>query len=149
MVQATATATNGNRPAPAQPSLGQRLTQNLFGSVTDTIVTIVCTLLLAWIAYLVIDWAFLSSVWRAEDEPLCRDTSGACWSVIDARHRIILFGLFPYEEHWRSTLACLVIIATVFASCFSWFWSIRRIAPLWIAGFALFYLLMHLSLIHI
>jgi len=119
------------------------MVRNLFGSVTDTVITIICAVVLVWLAYHVIDWAFISSVWRAEDEPLCREASGACWSVIDARHRIILFGLFPYEEHWRSALACLVIIVTVIASCFSWFWTVKRLAPLWITGFALFYLLMH------
>lgn len=130
-------------PAPPPLTFTQRIQRNLFGSVTDSVITVICALLLVWLAYLVIDWAFLSSIWRAEDEPLCRDASGACWSVIHARHRIILFGLFPYEEHWRSALACLVIILTVIASCFSWFWSARRLAPLWIVGFALFYLLMH------
>ena len=131
----TATIESTARSAPAPLSPGQRLAKNLFGTITDTVITLLCALILAWLAYQVIDWAFLSSVWRAEDEPLCRDASGACWSIIDARHRIILFGLFPYEEHWRSALACLVIIVTVIASCFSWFWTARRLAPLWIIGF--------------
>ena len=139
----TATIESTARSAPAPLSPGQRLVNNLFGTITDTVITLLCALILAWVAYQVIDWAFLSSIWLAEDEPLCRDASGACWSIIDARHRIILFGLFPYEEHWRSALACLVIIVTVIASCFSWFWTARRLAPLWIIGFGLFYLLMH------
>ncbi len=144
MSNASTAAINANaRAAPVPMSIGQRVLGNLFGTATDTVITIICALLLAWISYLVIDWAFLSSVWRAEDEPLCREASGACWSIIDARHRIILFGLFPYEEHWRSALACVVIIVTVIASCFSWFWSVRRLALLWIAGFGVFYLLMH------
>ena len=128
---------------PPGASFGQRLKQNLFNSPFDACVTIICALLLAWLVYRVADWAFLSSIWRAEDEPLCREASGACWSIIDARHRIILFGLFPYEEHWRSTLACLIMILTIVASCFSWFWSARRLAVLWVCGFGVFYLLMH------
>jgi len=100
-------------------------------------------LLFFWFIYLLIDWAFISSIWTAEDEPLCKEVSGACWSVIDARHRIIFFGLFPYEEHWRSTLACIVMIATIVASCFPWFWSAIKLAGLWVCGFAAFYILMH------
>ncbi len=127
---------------PPQPGLFSRWRRNLFGSPLDCMVTIVCIALLAWLLYRFIDWAFISSIWAKEDEPLCRETHGACWSVIDARHRIILFGLFPFEEHWRSTLACVVMIATMVASCFSWFWSTMRISLLWICGFGLFYLLM-------
>lgn len=127
---------------PPKPGVLSRLRNNLFGSPLDFIVTLVCATLLVWLLYKVIDWAFLSSIWAKEDEPLCRDATGACWSVIDARHRIILFGLFPFEEHWRSTLACVVMIITMVASCFSWFWRTSRLALLWICGFGLFYLLM-------
>ena len=97
---------------------------------------------LAYLLFHAIDWIFLSSIWTADEEPLCREASGACWSVIDARHRIIFFGLFPYDEHWRSTLACVVMIATIVASCFPWFWSGLRLSLLWLGGFGLFYVLM-------
>ncbi len=128
---------------PAQPSMLARIKGNLFGSVTDGVVSLVCGALLFWLLYNVIDWAFLSSIWAAEDEPLCKEAGGACWSIIDARHRIIFFGLFPYEEHWRSTLACVVMIATIVASCFPWFWSALKLSALWITGFGTFYILMH------
>ncbi len=116
---------------------------NFFASPLDCIISLLCVVFFATIIYTIVDWAFLSSIWAAEDEPLCRDASGACWSVIDARHRIIFFGLFPYEEHWRSTLACVVMIATIVASCFPWFWSAIKLSTLWIAGFGTFYILMH------
>jgi general L-amino acid transport system permease protein len=128
------------RPAP--PGLMTQIRTRLFGSPLDCVITVVCAALLTLLLYKIIDWAFISSVWAKEDEPLCRDTHGACWSVIDARHRIILFGLFPFEEHWRSTLACLVMIVTMVASCFSWFWRATRLSILWLCGFGLFYLLM-------
>jgi len=108
---------------PPNSSLITKLRQNLFASPLDCVVTCTCAAFFAFIIYFVIDWAFVSSVWSTEDEPLCKQTSGACWSVIDARHRIIFFGLFPYEEHWRSTLACIVMIATIVLSCIPWFWS--------------------------
>jgi general L-amino acid transport system permease protein len=55
---------------------------------------------------------------------------------------LILFGLYPYEEQWRSTLACLAVIVTMVLSCLPKFWSIRRLPILWIAGFGIFVLLM-------
>jgi general L-amino acid transport system permease protein len=130
-------------PFPPRESFADKVKKNLFGSPLDCSITIICSLLLVYLAVNVIDWVFLSSIWSAEDEPLCRDASGACWSVIDARHRIIFFGLFPFEEHWRSTLACVIMIATIVASCFPWFWSGLKLSLLWIIGFGIFYILMH------
>jgi len=131
-----------SRHVPPAPSFGERVRRSLFNSPLDSCITVACALLLIYLVYQFVNWAFLSSIWAAEDEPLCRDATGACWSVIDARHRIILFGLFPFEEHWRSTVACVVMIATIVASCFPWFWTAARLCLLWIAGFGLFYLLM-------
>ena len=128
---------------PPRASFGRRIRSDLFNSPLDALITIACGALLLYLVYQIVDWAFLSSIWSEEDEPLCRDATGACWSVIDARHRIILFGLFPFEEHWRSTLACAVMIATIVASCFQWFWSAKKISVLWITGFGVFYILMH------
>jgi len=132
-----------NMTAPPQTSFSVKLKKNLFGSRVDCATTIVCSFLLLYFIANAIDWVFLSSVWSADDAPLCRDSGGACWSIISARHRIIFFGLFPYEEHWRSTLACLIMIVTIVASCFPWFWSGLKLSLLWVAGFGTFYILMH------
>ncbi len=118
-----------------------------FSTPFDSVMTILFALLLAWMAVTAINWAFINAVWRAEDVDLCRESAGACWSVIDARHRLILFGLYPYELHWRSTLACVAIIVTVILSCLPVFWTLRRLSTLWIAGFGSYFLLMEGSLI--
>ncbi len=129
--------------APPPKGFFTRLRESLFSTPVDCVVTLLCAIFFATIIYKIVDWAFLSSIWTAEDEPLCRDASGACWSVIDARHRIIFFGLFPFEEHWRSTLACIVMIATIVLSCVPWFWSAIKLSALWVLGFGVFYILMH------
>ncbi|NKB63934.1 MAG: ABC transporter permease subunit [Gammaproteobacteria bacterium] len=129
--------------SPPVESTVNKLRRRLFNSPLDTVITITSGFLIAYLIANAIDWIFLSSIWSAEDEPLCREATGACWSVIDARHRIIIFGLFPYDEHWRSTLACIIMIGTIVASCFSWFWTTVRLGLLWIIGFGIFYVLMH------
>jgi general L-amino acid transport system permease protein len=129
--------------APPKPALFERLRKSLFSSPLDCLISLVCAVLFCLLVYRLVDWAFLSSIWTAEDEPLCKEATGACWSVIDARHRIIFFGLFPFEEHWRSTTACIVMIATIVASCVPWFWSGLKLSVLWLTGFTIFYLLMH------
>jgi len=118
------------------------MSKRLFDGPVNTVVTLLCIGFFAWLLYWIIDWVFLSSIWSKDDVEQCKEATGACWSVIHARHRIILFGLFPFEEHWRSTLACVVMIVTMIASCVSWFWTARRLSILWVAGFATFYVLM-------
>ena len=77
-----------------------------FATPLDTVLTLGVGLLLLWLLWIAVDWALLRAVFRAEDVVQCQDkAAGACWSVIDARHRLILFGLYPYDEHWRSTAA--------------------------------------------
>ena len=125
-----------------------RLRRTAFATPLDSVATVLVALILAWLAWTAFDWAVLRAVFRAEDAELCRaQAAGACWSIIDARHRLILFGLYPYDEHWRSTLAAMAIIATVVLSCIPWFWTARRIVLLWTVGFATYYLLMEGSLL--
>lgn len=90
----------------------------------------------------VVDWAILDAVWTAGRER-CREVDGACWAVIEARGRLILFGLYPYEEHWRSTLACAVIVATMVLSCIPRSWGLWSLPAIWVTGFALFVALMN------
>ncbi len=120
-----------------------KLRRRAFATPLDGAVTVAVGLFLVWLFWLALDWAVLRSVWSAEDVAFCREeNAGACWSIIDARHRLILFGLYPYEEHWRSTAAALAIICTVIVSCIPWFWTAKRIVLSWLTGFATYYLLM-------
>ena len=118
-----------------------------FGTPVATVLSIVIFGILAYWAWLAVDWGRAAGA--AEDVANCGKGTGAgaCWAVIDARHRLILFGLYPFDQHWRSTLACIAIIATVILSCFPQMWSGKRLSILWVSGFALYYLLMEGSLL--
>ena len=117
--------------------------KRLFSNWLDGVVTILAGLALVWLVVTVLDWAVLNAVWTEADRERCKDVSGACWAVIEARGRLILFGLYPFDQHWRSTLACLVIIATMILSCLPVFWGQWRLAILWLSGFGTFVLLMY------
>ncbi|MEM9604514.1 MAG: amino acid ABC transporter permease [Pseudomonadota bacterium] len=134
----TATAPRPGRAA----RLAETLRRRAFATPADAALSVLVFAGLGWLGFTALDWAVLQAVWSAEDVAACRDAAGACWSVIDARHRLILFGLYPFDEHWRSTLACLCIIATVILSCVPALWRGTRLAGLWVAGFAAYYLLM-------
>lgn len=96
-----------------------------------------------WIVWNVLDWAVLHAVFSAGGRESClAPDAGACWSVIANRWRLIFFGLYPFEEHWRSGVACLIIVLVGALSCLSRFWRAGPLALLWISGFAWFYLLM-------
>lgn len=117
------------------------LRKDYFSTPKDTVLSVVCIGILTLVVWQLIDWAFIGAVWTGGPE-VCRGAAGACWAVISNRYRLILFGLYPYEEQWRSAFACLAILVTVILSCVPLFWSAMRLALLWIAGFGAFYILM-------
>jgi general L-amino acid transport system permease protein len=99
--------------------------------------------MIIFLIWKILDWAIFSAVFDASRGPdACHAARGACWSVIAARWRIILFGLYPFEEQWRSALACVTVVAMTVLSCIPAFWTGSRIAFIWILGSAIFYVLM-------
>lgn len=125
------------------PSLTDRLRVGYFPTKLNTLVTLTFAALVAWVLWHLINWGILHATFSAANKENCgHGAEGACWAVIDARWRLILFGLYPFEEQWRSAIACVAIVITGALSCVPWFWSARRIAILWLTGFATFYVLM-------
>ncbi|RUV31042.1 amino acid ABC transporter permease [Mesorhizobium sp. M5C.F.Ca.IN.020.32.2.1] len=129
--------------APQGPGFAANLKRRFFATPLQALVSGVSLALLFWVAWNVLDWALFSAVFDTSGTAdACHASTGACWSVIAARWRIIFFGLYPYEEQWRSALACVAVVAMTVLSCIPAFWTGRRIAFIWGAGTALFYLLM-------
>lgn len=128
---------------PLEDGAFRDLRRRFFPTPFQALVSIVSLTLLTWVGWKVLDWAVLSAVFDTSGTPdACRAASGACWSVIAARWRILFFGLYPYEEQWRSALACLSVVAMTILSCIPSFWTGRRIALVWGLGSALFFGLM-------
>lgn len=129
--------------APPLPAGLVVLRHRYFATPFQALVSLVCAALLALLLWKFLDWALFSAVFGTAGGPeACKAAGGACWSVIAARWRIILFGLFPYEEQWRSALACVTVVVMTVLSCIPAFWTGRRLGLVWVAGTALFYLLM-------
>lgn len=112
-----------------------------FGTPARALLSALCLGVIGLILWKLLQWGIIDAVWRGEPAA-CRGIAGACWAVIADRYRLIFFGLYPYAEQWRSALACLAILVTVVLSCVPWFWTARRIAVLWLTGFATFFILM-------
>ncbi|BCH23378.1 amino acid ABC transporter permease [Mesorhizobium sp. L-8-3] len=128
--------------APTAPGMLEGLQRRFFATPVQGLISLVCLAVLALVGWKLLDWAVFSAVFSAGGAEACQAASGACWSVIAARWRIIFFGLYPYEEQLRSGLACVAVVAMTVLSCIPAFWTGRRIAMIWGAGTALFYVLM-------
>ncbi len=111
------------------------LRANLFASPPSTLATLML-LYLAWkLLPPLIEWGFANAVWSAADSQACRNLGGrgACWAFVTEKHRFILFGTYPYDQHWRPALATVLLIALYGASMLQAMWR-RRLALLWLAG---------------
>ena len=119
------------------------LRANLFSSWPNALATLAALWLLWRMVPPFIDWAFLDAIWQAPDSKACRAAAGegACWAFIAEKHRFILFGTYPYEQHWRPALACAVLVALWVMSALRWSWG-WRLAPLWAVGLAVVGVLM-------
>ncbi|CAM3719952.1 amino acid ABC transporter permease (plasmid) [Agrobacterium radiobacter] len=96
-----------------------------------------------WVVWNVVDWAIIRAVFHVAGRSMCHaPEAGACWSVVANRWRLILFGLYPFDEQWRSAVACTIMVAVIVCSCSPWFWTALRLATLWVIGFLSFYMIM-------
>lgn len=85
------------------------LRQNLFSSIASTLLTLALALLLALIAWTIIDWALLRAVWTGQDRDACAvEGAGACWPFVWAKFPQWMFGFYPVEERWRPVLVFLL-----------------------------------------
>ena len=90
--------------------------QNLFSSVSNTLMTI----LGAYIVYVflasVLNWALFNAVWEAENRRECLDLvgrSGACWPGVMEWFDNLIYGLYPKDQIWRINLGFLALILWV------------------------------------
>jgi general L-amino acid transport system permease protein len=110
------------------------LKENLFSSWASALLTVVILFILWKAVPAFVGWAFLDAVWRP-DPQACRAAHGACWGFVAEKHRFILFGTYPFEQHWRPALAVLVLLALYAFSSVRKFWN-GWLVLAWLAGLA-------------
>ncbi|MDI6725453.1 MAG: amino acid ABC transporter permease [Smithellaceae bacterium] len=113
---------------------------NLFNGVFNSILTVVILFFLYKIIPPFVQWAFMDSFWFSTAEE-CRAGKGACWSIIPANIRFILFGFYPHELHWRPSLAIIMLVSLLLYSKNRDHWR-KSLSYLWIAGLATMGILM-------
>ena len=76
--------------------------ENLFSSITSTLITVLCVAAFLWTIPELIAWATIKAIWVAPDGALCRQhQDGACWAFIGQKLGYLSFGSYPESEHWR------------------------------------------------
>lgn len=124
--------------------------ENLFANWWSSAITLAMIYLLVKAAVAFVSWAFVHAIWIVPVSPAgvanteaCRAVIGvgACWAVITEKHRFILFGTYPYEQHWRPAIVCLLFVGLYVISGMRRFWR-WELALVWIAVLALIGVLM-------
>lgn len=129
---------------PLPPAFAVRMHRLFFGTPLSALVTLalgVAALVLGWH---VVDWAIVRAVFTtgASGPEACRVAgAGACWAVVGEKLRLVLFGIYPFDQQWRAAAAIGVLCVLYVLSALPSWWS-RRLVVAWALGLALFALLM-------
>jgi general L-amino acid transport system permease protein len=116
--------------------------KNLFSTWLNTLISLVLIGILIVLLPPLFLWAFVDSVWFSVGPEACRSAEGACWAVIGEKYRVMLFGFYPYAEHWRPFLAIVVYVGLIVMSAIPILWNWRILVPLWAIGVAAIIILM-------
>ena len=107
-----------------QTGIGYWLRRNLFASVSDSVLTVIGLLFVAWFLPSFIRWAFIDAVWSGPDRTVCATVaqggiqpdgwSGACWAFVNAKFEQFMYGRYTIFERWRvDVVAFLFVILLV------------------------------------
>jgi general L-amino acid transport system permease protein len=105
---------------------------NLFNGWFNSVITIVTLYFLWKIVPSFIRWAFIDSLWISTGAE-CHQAGGACWSIIPANIRFIIFGFFPYELQWRPLVAMILLVGLLYYSQNRNHWK-KPLAYAWVIG---------------
>ncbi len=106
---------------------------SLFSSPLNTLLTVLVLWLLLMAVPALFEWLFIRADFNASNAQECRESGGACWAFIVEKHRLILFGVYPYDEQWRPLLATIILIGVIVCSCMRRFWK-PYLGLIWLAA---------------
>lgn len=121
-----------------------RIRGKFFYSVWASLLTVVVTVVFAFVGWKLLDWTVLSAVW-SNDLEACRAASGACWGFVAEKWRLILFGRYPHELQWRPGTATLLVLLMLVVTALPGLWTrrgVRLLAAGWTATLVAFFVLM-------
>ncbi len=97
------------RPEPGAPWLpGEWIRHNLFGSIFNTLLTLVVLVALALVVPPLFRWAVTNATISGVSRAAC-GPDGACWTFIRMRLPTFFVGHYPAAERWRIVAALAVV----------------------------------------
>jgi general L-amino acid transport system permease protein len=131
------------RPAPVRTTGAVAWARaNLFADWPSTLATVALAILALYLLPGVWRWAIAEAVF-APDANACQAArgTGACWGVIREKWRLIVFGRYPFDAHWRPEVATFLLLGLLVVSCIRAFWR-KGLAILWLVVVPMFFVLM-------
>ena len=118
------------------------LRANLFADWKSASATAVIAVLAAYALPGIVRWAIVNAVF-VSDANACQAARGigACWGVIAEKWRLIVFGRYPFEAHWRPEVATILLLGLVVMSCLRAFWK-KWLGIVWLVVVPAFFVLM-------
>jgi general L-amino acid transport system permease protein len=128
-------------PPPRPGGLLAWVRRSFFSSVPSAVATLVVVAGLVWFFPRALDWLVLRAVWRPDYEA-CRalDHHAACWGFVAEKHRLVLFGRYPYAEQWRPLVGTALFLVALAASAHPRAWR-RWLLLAWVPVLVVFYVL--------
>lgn len=93
--------------------------------------TLVLLMLLAALARRLWEWAVVDATVLPGSAAECLQAAGACWSILQVKWRLVLFGFYPAEQVWRVVLVLVLISGLLAVSAAPRTWS-RRLLLAWV-----------------
>jgi general L-amino acid transport system permease protein len=113
MTDVTASSAPAVKPPRLQVGPIAWLRDNLFSSVSNTILTLIGLALIYFAVSGLFRFAILNATWIAKDGADCAPNDGACWPFIFAKFGQFMYGTYPFELRWRPKLVYLLAIAAL------------------------------------
>lgn len=98
-------------PAAPPPERRRDLLRKWAGTPVTALVSVLSAVLALFVMWRLLDWAVISAVAPFRPMEACADTAGACWRFYLEKSRFMLFGTYPYAEHWRPALVSVLLLA--------------------------------------
>jgi len=94
------------------------LRANLFSSIGNSVLTLLCVAFIAWLVPPLLRFFFIDAVGFSGDRDAClASPAGACWPFVRTWFSYFVYGFYPAPERWRVDLFFLVLaIAVVWSS---------------------------------
>ncbi len=130
---------------PLQPSdticfMIHYLKKQLFATPTQSAMTFLLLSVFGFAAYHLSHWMLWDATWTGTAE-VCHTNSGACWAFIADKFRFILFGTYPFAEHWRPAFGLIGFFVLIVLALRQKNWNVRSLAKFLGGWLALFFLI--------